>query len=92
VTDDNLSQDMPVTGSRYVNPSDPLDGRTYGAHNLIAGRVDRSYLAERNKAIIEAYQRGASYEQLAQHYGLLRASVRQLIQGSYGRTKQAAEP
>jgi Mor family transcriptional regulator len=56
------------------------------------GRIDRSYLVERNKAIIEAYQRGASYEQLAQHYGLLRASVRQLIQGSYGRTQQAAEP
>jgi Mor family transcriptional regulator len=57
------------------------------------GRVDRSYLAVRNKAILEAYHhRGASYEQLAQHYGLLRASVRQLIQGSYGRTKQAAEP
>jgi hypothetical protein len=26
---------MPVTGPRYVNPSDPLDDRTYGAHNLI---------------------------------------------------------
>jgi transposase-like protein len=43
------------------------------------GRVDRSYLAVRNKAMLEAYQRGASYNQLAEHYGISRASVKWLL-------------
>ena len=42
------------------------------------GRVDRSYLAVRNKAILEHLQRGASFELIAQHFGLSRAAIKRI--------------
>jgi FixJ family two-component response regulator len=41
-------------------------------------RVDRSYIADRNRAILDQLQRGTPLTQIAQHFGLDRRTVKNI--------------
>jgi DNA-binding NarL/FixJ family response regulator len=58
-------------------------------------RVDRSYLEPRNRAILEALQRGHTYQQVAEKFSLSRGAVKNIAYDAlkqYKNSLRCADP